>query len=309
MGEGRQAGAAAFAQGLFGKGEVAFFSQLHQQRVLGQVGLHDDLARLFGAPGAAGDLHDQLGHALAGAEVAREQPAIGIEDRHQGNSRKMVALGEHLRADEDARLAALDGGEQVVHGVFARCAVAVHAQYREVREQYFQALFGALGAGTHWAQVDMRALGAAQRQALVIAAVVAAQHAGTLVHGHACIAARAARHPATVVAQQCRGKTAPVEEYQHLLAGFEGLADGLLQRATDAAVQRPAAHVEAQEARLFRTPGAVVHAQQAVTAGVGVVQALQRGRGRSEQNGYVLLMRAYQRQIAGVVAQALLLFI
>ncbi|MNZ88054.1 hypothetical protein D3C78_1069360 [compost metagenome] len=174
VGKGRQSGGAAFAQGLFGKGEVTLFGQLHQQWMVCQVGLDDHFARLFGATGTTGDLHDQLGHALAGAEVTREQPTIGIEDRHQGHPGEVMPFGEHLRAHQNAWLTFLDGREQLVHRVFARRAVAVDPQHRVVREQYPQAFFGALGAGAHRPQIDRAAFRAIARSPFYIAAVVAA---------------------------------------------------------------------------------------------------------------------------------------
>ena len=58
------------AQGLFGKCKIALLRQLNQQRMVGQMGLDDHLARLFGAARTACDLNDKLGHALAGAKVA-----------------------------------------------------------------------------------------------------------------------------------------------------------------------------------------------------------------------------------------------
>src|SRR3990167_1985885 len=47
VGKRRQAGGAAFAQGLLGKREITLFGQLDQQRMVGQVGLDDHLARLL----------------------------------------------------------------------------------------------------------------------------------------------------------------------------------------------------------------------------------------------------------------------
>ncbi|MCY1407814.1 hypothetical protein D9M71_231230 [compost metagenome] len=105
--------------------------------------------------------------------------------------------------------------------------------------------------------------------------MVAAQFSRALVHGHAGIAALALRQPAAIVTEQCRGEAAAVEKYQHLLPGGQGLADGLLHWPADAAVQRSAFHIQAQEPWLLRPAGTVVQAQQAVTAIVGVVQAFQ----------------------------------
>ncbi|MNP38268.1 hypothetical protein D3C76_1317690 [compost metagenome] len=193
-----------------------------------QMGLDDHPARLFGAAGTTGDLDDELGHAFAGAEVGGEQAAIGVEDGHQGHPGEMVPLGEHLGADQDAGFAALDGGEQLVHGVLARGAVAVDAQNLRFRKQDRQAFLGAFGAGAHRAQVYPPAIGTAGRLALGMAAMMAAQLVEALVQGHACIAARALADPAAVMAQQGRRETAAVEEHQHLLAGGQGLGDGLL---------------------------------------------------------------------------------
>ncbi|MCY1180489.1 hypothetical protein D9M73_209360 [compost metagenome] len=55
--------------------------------------------------------------------------------------------------------------------------------------------------------------------------------------------------------------------------------------------------------------GALVQAQQAVAAALCVVQAFQRRRGRAEQDRHVLQAGAHHGQVAGVVAQAFLLFI
>jgi hypothetical protein len=83
----------------------------------------------------------------------------------------------------------------------------------------------------------------------------------------------------------------------------------LLHRPGNAAVQRAAFHVQAQEAWLLGATGALVQAQEAITSGVGVVQAFQRRRGGAEHDRDVFLSRAHQGQVAGVVAQAFLLFI
>ncbi|CRM98696.1 hypothetical protein [Pseudomonas sp. 34 E 7] len=171
-----------------------------------------------------------------------------------------MPFGKHLRADQDARLAFLDGGEQLVHRVFARRTVAVHPQHRVIREQNAQALFGALGARADRAQVDLAALWTVAGHRFHMAAVVAAQFAVALMHGHARIATLAFGHPATVMAQQRRRKTAAVEEHQDLLAGGEGLADGLLHRAGNTAVQRSAFDIQAQETRLLGATCAFIQA-------------------------------------------------
>src|SRR5690606_14910188 len=142
---------------------------------------------------------------FAGTKIGGEQPAIGIQDRHERYPREMVALGEHLRADQQAWLAAVDGTEQLLHRALACGAVAIDAQHRVLREEDAEPLLGAFGAGAHWAQIDLGALRAVAWWAFDMPAVVTAQFVVALVQGHARIAARALAEPAAVVAQQCRG--------------------------------------------------------------------------------------------------------
>jgi hypothetical protein len=142
-----------------------------------------------------------------------------------------------------------------------------------------------------------------------VAAVVAAQLVVALVQGHAGVAAAALADPAAVVAQQGGREASAVEEDQHLLAGLQGLLDGLLQWAGDATVEWAALHVQAQEARLPGAACALGQSQQAVATGIGVLQAFQRGGGGAQQDRHVLLAGANDGQVAGVVAQAFLLFI
>ena len=309
IGEGRQAGGAALLQGLAGKGRIAFLGQLHHERMIGQMGLDQHLARFLGAPGTAGHLDDLLGHALAGAEVGGKQPAVGVQHGDQGHLGKVVALGEHLGADQDAGRAAVDGSQQLAQGVLARRGVAVDAQHRDVREQQLQAFLGAFGAGTHRTQVELAAGGAVARGRLALIAMVAAQLAGAAVIGHAGVAARALGQPAAIVAEQGGGEAAAIEEHQHLLAAFQGRAHGLEQRLGQAAVQGATAHVQALEARRLGATGAERQTQMGVTALLGVVQAFQRGRGRTQHHRQILEARADHRQVAGVVPQAFLLFI
>ena len=73
-----------------------------QQWVVGVVGLNDDRARFLGAAGTAGDLEDQLRHALRRPESRCRTTLVGIDDPHQGHLGKVVALGQHLGADQDA---------------------------------------------------------------------------------------------------------------------------------------------------------------------------------------------------------------
>jgi hypothetical protein len=65
------------------------------------VGLDEHAPGLLATAGPAGDLHQQLRHAFRGTEVGAEQSAVRVQNPHQGDIGKMMALGEHLRTHED----------------------------------------------------------------------------------------------------------------------------------------------------------------------------------------------------------------
>jgi hypothetical protein len=64
-------------------------------------GLDQAEALLAGAAGAAGDLAEQLECAFGGARIAIGEAEIGIDHADQRHVRKVVPLGDELRADDD----------------------------------------------------------------------------------------------------------------------------------------------------------------------------------------------------------------
>jgi hypothetical protein len=111
--------------------------------------------------GAAGDLHQQLRHALGGAEVAAVEAVVQVQDAHQRDARQVMPLGQHLGAEQDAVVAALAAAEQAFQLALAAGAVAVDAGQRDARKALAQAVLDALGALAQRAQVRRLAVGAA----------------------------------------------------------------------------------------------------------------------------------------------------
>ena len=89
--------------------------------------LHENLALHVAAPGAPGDLREQLEGALARAEIRLVQREVGVNDADQRDVRKMQALGNHLRADENVGLADAKIAEHLPVIVLALHRVGVHA--------------------------------------------------------------------------------------------------------------------------------------------------------------------------------------
>ena len=82
--------------------------------------LDEDPSARLAAPAAAGELGDQREGALLGAEVGQPQRAVGVEDDAQGDVGEVVALGDHLGADQHARLGAARSGRGPRRGRRAR---------------------------------------------------------------------------------------------------------------------------------------------------------------------------------------------
>ena len=177
------------------------------------------------AAGAAGDLDQQLRELFARAKVGAEQAFVDADHGNQGQVGQVVALGQHLGADQHARRGA-ELRQQIFQRVAFLRAAAVDAQHRELVEARGQRFLDAFGAGALRLQGQAAAIGAGVGRGPAGAAVVALQAPAAAVHGHRRglergAAARAVRGPAAVVAQQHWGVAAPVLEHQRLAAGAQ----------------------------------------------------------------------------------------
>jgi hypothetical protein len=139
------------------------------------LGLDQHFAGQRGAPAAAADLHQLREQPLRGAEIGGEQRGIGTDRTDQGQVRKIVALGQHLGADQDVGLAGMDGRQQRLPFLRRTGRIAVDAQHTCLRKTLAQHGFEALGAAAEGQQIDIAAVRAGARNAGFEAAVVAAQ--------------------------------------------------------------------------------------------------------------------------------------
>ena len=102
VGERRETRGLALLQLAFRKGVVAAVDQGVEQRVVRVVGLQPYLPGLLRAPRAPGDLDELLSEFFACAEIRRELAFVHADHHHQREVRQVVALGQDLRAHEDA---------------------------------------------------------------------------------------------------------------------------------------------------------------------------------------------------------------
>ena len=71
------------------------------------LGLQQNFAWLVGTPGAAGDLEYGLRESFAGAQIRAKQALVGVHNSDQRDIREVMALGQHLRSDQDPCRAAV----------------------------------------------------------------------------------------------------------------------------------------------------------------------------------------------------------
>jgi hypothetical protein len=113
------------------------------------AGLDEHLAGTLAPPGASGDLGEYRKEPLGCPVIGRNQRGVCVHDGDQSEPRKIMSLGEELRADEDVGLAAPDAFQRTHEVGPAACAVAVDAHDPRPGESLGERLFHALRAASH----------------------------------------------------------------------------------------------------------------------------------------------------------------
>ena len=146
------------------------------------------------------------------------------------------------------------------------------------------------------------------RNSLLGAAVVADQPVVALVPGHMHAAVPALRLPAAIVAVDQRRIAAPVDKDQRLLLLFQRVLDGFKAGRTQWLAAGQGAAVLQQQGRRFGIAGAVVQFQVSIAAGAGQLQGFQGWCGTAQDHRHIQQAGTPDREVAGRIAQAVLLF-
>ena len=279
------------------------------------VGLDEHLAGHVAAPRAPGHLRQQLERALRGAEVRHLQAQVGVDHADQGHVRKVEALGDHLRADQNIDVAAPELAEDLRVGILAAGGVGVHAHDARVREDLLHGGLDALGADAGHLDVGRAAfgIGAARRHRLDRSADVADHMVRRLVVGHLHAAVRTGLDVAADGAHHGGGVAAAVQEQHGLLALREAQADGLDQllreQVRGAGLLGLDAHVHDAHDRHRAAVHALGQLGQPVLAGARVAVGFERGRGAAEHDGAVFEVAAHDGDVARAVARGFVLLV
>ena len=166
-----------------------------------------------------------------------------------------MALGDHLRADQDVDLAGVHRAELGLERALPARAVGVDPGDPRPGQQRRDLLLEPLGAAADRRDVGIAAIRAASRHRVGEAAVVAAQGPVLLVEDAPGAAVRAAALPAALAAVQHRGVAAPVEEDQALLAAGDPRLDRRDQRRGERGGRAPAPGELAEVEQAHLGPG------------------------------------------------------
>jgi hypothetical protein len=73
--------------------------------MLGIARLNEHGAGPIASTRAPGDLHQDLEGSLRRTVIGHRERGVGVDDADERHARQIVALGDHLRADEDVHFA------------------------------------------------------------------------------------------------------------------------------------------------------------------------------------------------------------
>ena len=288
-----------------------------KQRMLAKARLHPYRRTRAVAPGPTRHLHEGGKEPLGGAKVRGIERRIGIHHQHLGEAFKVVALGQHLRAEQDVDLTRMRGRHER-----SRCPpmaghIPIEPSNAGTRKELCQMFFKPLCPLAEPRQIDIAAIGAHLGDSGLGGAVVTHQPvarrarigraAGRPVHHAPGVALRTLTEPATGRAREHGRIASTIEKHEGLLAPGQraahrldcGLGQAMFRQALG----------QAQQAHLGqRGPtGSSDEGMQTIPTGLGGPPALERGRGRSEHYGHPPSRSQGNGEIARGVASPLLL--
>ena len=297
----------AAGQFMIGKPGVAPLHQALQSRVVGLQGLNPNLPRPVRPPGPSGHLNQQLGGALRRLEVRAQEAGVRIDGGHQGDVGEVVALGQHLGADKNARLTSRDLRQLPLQTALGAGGVAVDADQGEIRESGSEGGLRSFGAGPHCGELSPPAGWANRRRRLFRAAMVAGQQAAAQMQRQAGVASVAEGLPAAGGAQVYGRIAAPVQEHQHLAPSIEVAGNALQQRLAQAVLQPVPANVENLNARQRGAGGAARQNLATVAPAAHILQGLQGRRGAAQNQRDVQILGPLDGDVPSRIAQPILL--
>src|SRR5215472_12775508 len=163
---------AAEAQLFLGKSHIIMRSRVLNGIVIGKVSLQDHLTRRIPAAGTPCHLRDQLKRALGSAKIGEAESDIRAHDPDQRYPMNIVALGDHLRANQNVDFAAMQSAQHALEVIAPANRIAIEPLDARARKQAMQKFFQFFAAGSDKEDVFASAIGASARDATAKSAIV-----------------------------------------------------------------------------------------------------------------------------------------
>ena len=97
-------------------------------RMLGQIGLDDDLTWQLGSSSSTCNLCDELKDVFTGSKVWNIERTIGIEYANKCAHRKVEALCNHLRSNQKVCFSRAEGAIDFFVAAFVACCISIKAE-------------------------------------------------------------------------------------------------------------------------------------------------------------------------------------
>ena len=189
-----------------------------------KISLHHDFSRSVPASGASCDLGQQLESALGRAEIRKAESHVRPHHAHQRDPMNVVALGDHLRTDQQIEFAFIERIQRAFEVFTAAHRVAIQTSDARLRKHPVQQLFELFRTCAQEIDILAAAMDARLGHRGGESAVVAFHAVRALVMRHRNRAVLALQRLAAGAAQRHRRISPPVEQHHDLLFAFEPLA-------------------------------------------------------------------------------------
>src|SRR4051812_43301283 len=147
------------------KAAIVLGRRMTQGVMMRMIRLNQDATRQVAATGAAGHLRNQLEGPLSGAKIRQRQARVNRNDSDQSDIGKIMALGQHLRADEQINLTLPKIEQRLLKFAAARFCVSINSAYAHSGQTLSQKLFDLFSAFADIVDVLTRAVWTLRRRA------------------------------------------------------------------------------------------------------------------------------------------------
>ena len=125
---------------LFVKSFIVLRTRVAQSIMVGMISLDQNSSRTITTSGTASNLRNQLKRSFRGSEIRQRKPGIDRHHTDKRHIRKVVSLGQHLRADQGVDAAGTEVRECLFKHFTPRGGITINPRDTQGREEQLQHL-------------------------------------------------------------------------------------------------------------------------------------------------------------------------